>query len=120
MTTPSDRLSVLLAELRQILKEERAILLSGSPQRIAGVVQRKLVLSEMIERQCAVPGTEPPSIDVLTRLARYNRQNSVICSAMLRHLTKTIDRLRQHELHRSYRPDGTEHNPPAQYPLGAA
>jgi flagellar biosynthesis/type III secretory pathway chaperone len=120
MTTPTDNLAVLLAELEQILEEERAILLSGNPQRITGVVQRKLVLAERIERLCEVPGTEPPSIDALMRLARYNRENSVICSAILRHLTKTIDKLRRHELHRSYGPDGTEHHPPAQYPLGAA
>lgn len=120
MTTPTDRLSSLLAELRQILEEERAILLSGSPQLVAAVVQRKLVLAEMIERECGVPENEPPSMDTLNWLARYNRENSVICSAMLRHLTRTIDKLRQHELHRSYGPDGTEQIPPAQHPLGAA
>lgn len=120
MTTPIDRLSSLLAELRQILEEERAILLSGSPQRVTSVVQRKLVLAEMIERECGVPENEPPSMETLTWFARYNRENSIICSAMLRHMTRSIDKLRQHELHRSYGPDGTEQSPPAQHPLGAA
>ena len=120
MTTRTDRLSSLLAELRQILEEERAILLSGDPHRVTGVVQRKLVLADMIERECGVPENEPPSVDTLTWLARHNRENSVICSAMLRHMTRTIDKLRQHELHRSYGPDGTEQSSLAQHPLGAA
>ena len=120
MTVSSDRLSTLLAELRQILEEERTILLSGSPERITGVVARKLTLAEAIERECAVPGAVAPSIETLSWLNRYNRENSVICSAMLRHMTQTIDKLRQHELHRSYGPDGEENSPPAQNPLGAA
>ena len=120
MTTSTDRLSGLLAELRQILEEERSILLSGSPDRITGVVERKLALAEMIEQECEVPGTVPPCIETLSWLGRYNRENSVICSAMLRHLTDTVDKLRQRELHRSYGPDGTETSPPAQSPLGAA
>lgn len=120
MTTSSGELSALLAELRQILAEERGILLSGSPDRIAGVVERKLALADMIESACAAPGTTAPSIETLISLDRCNRENSVICSAMLRHLTRTVDRLRQHELHRSYGPDGAESTPPAQSPLGAA
>jgi len=120
MTTPTDSLSVLLAELSQILEEERTVLLSGRPHRITSVVQRKLALAEIIERQCELPTSEPPSTEVLVRLARYNRENAAICSAVLRHLTNTIDVLRQRELHRSYGPDGAEHNPAAQYPLGAA
>jgi flagellar biosynthesis/type III secretory pathway chaperone len=120
MTTSSDRLSTLLIELRQILEEERAVLLSGSPDRVTGVVERKLTLAEAIERECATPGAVAPSIETLTSLDRYNRENSVICTAMLRHLTQTIDKLRQYELHRSYGPDGAENNPPAQNPLGAA
>src|ERR1700687_4636178 len=118
--TTSDRLSALLADLRQILETERPILLSGSPERIAGVVERKLALAELIESECAEPGTVPPSIDTLTWLDRFNRENSVICSAILRHLTQSLDKLRQNELHRSYGPDGEENSPPDQNPLGAA
>jgi len=120
MTTRGDRLSVLLAELRQILEEERSILLSGNPERITGVVERKLLLAEMIDREAEIPGTAPPSVAILTWLDRYNRGNSAICSAMLRHMTQAIDKLRQHESHRSYGPDGAENSPPAQNPLGAA
>jgi flagellar biosynthesis/type III secretory pathway chaperone len=113
-------LAAMLSELRQILEEERAILLSGNPEQITAVETRKLTLAGAIERQCAAPGTVLPSIDTLAWLARYNRENSVICSAMLRHMTQALDKLRQHELHRSYGPDGTEQTPPAQNPLGAA
>jgi flagellar biosynthesis/type III secretory pathway chaperone len=120
MTTMTDRLAGLLAELRQILEEERAILLSGSPDRIIEVVNGKLSIAERIERECEVPGTLLPSVDTLTWLARYNRENSRICSAILQHLTKAIDTLHGHDLHRSYGPDGTEQSPSAQNPLGAA
>ena len=110
----------LLSELREILEEERRILLSGSPALIAGVVERKLRLAEAIESACMVPGAVRPGIETLISLNRYNRGNSVICSAMLRHLTRTLDRLRQGECHRSYGPDGAEHSPSAQSRLGAA
>ena len=120
MATSTNRFSALLDELREVLEEERGILLSGSPERITAVVARKLSLAERIERECTENGTTAPSIDTLTSIARYNRENSVICSAMLRHLTRSIDKLRQHELHRSYGPDGAERSPAAQHPLGAA
>ncbi|MGC2200781.1 MAG: hypothetical protein WA633_11635 [Stellaceae bacterium] len=120
MVTSIDTLSAMLAELRQILEEERSVLLSGSPERIAGVVDRKLALADMIEKESEKPGALPPSVEALSWLARYNRENSVICSALLRHLTDTVDKLRQRDLHRSYGPDGTETSPSAQNPLGAA
>jgi flagellar biosynthesis/type III secretory pathway chaperone len=120
MPKSSDRVSVLLAELRQILEEERTILLSGGAEQIGGVVERKLALAEIIESEFAAPGAIPPSVETLSWFERYNRGNSVICSAMLRHLTEAIDRLRRHELHRSYGPDGEENSPPTQNPLGAA
>jgi flagellar biosynthesis/type III secretory pathway chaperone len=116
MTTTSDRISTLLAELRQVLEEERAALLSGRPEPLSRVVERKLALAEMIEMECANPADAPPNVETL----RYNQENSIICSAMLRQMTRTIDKLRQHELHRSYGPDGAETGPPAQNPLGAA
>jgi flagellar biosynthesis/type III secretory pathway chaperone len=120
MTTSTDELSKLLAELREILEEERAILLSGSPERISGVAERKLLLADAIERKCNTPGTVPPNLETLAWLGHYNRGNSVICSAILRHLNQTIDKLRQNESHRSYGPDGAENNPAAPNPLGAA
>jgi flagellar biosynthesis/type III secretory pathway chaperone len=120
MTTTSDRISTLLAELRQVLEEERAALLSGRPEPLSRVVERKLALAEMIETECANPADAPPNVETLGWLDRYNQENSIICSAMLRQMTRTIDKLRQHELHRSYGPDGAETSPPAQNPLGAA
>jgi flagellar biosynthesis/type III secretory pathway chaperone len=118
MTTTSDRISTLLEELRQVLEEERAALLSGRPEPLSRVVERKLALAEMIEMECTA--AVPPNLETLAWLERYNQGNSIICSAMLRHMTRTIDKLRQHELHRSYRPDGAESSPSAQNPLGAA
>jgi hypothetical protein len=120
MTTTSDRISTLLAELRQVLEEERAALLSGRPKPLSRVVERKLALAEMIETECANPADPPPNVETLGWLDRYNQENSIICSAMLRQMTRTIDKLCQHELHRSYGPDGAETSPPAQNPLGAA
>ena len=120
MTTSTDELSDLLAELRQILEEERRVLLSGSPERISGVAERKLLLADAIESKCNTPGTVPPKLETLAWLDRYNRGNSVICAAVLRHLNQAIDKLRQSESHRSYGPDGAEINPPAPNPLGAA
>lgn len=120
MEASTDRLSILLAQLRELLEKEREAFLSGSPERIAALAQRKLALAEEIEREAADPGVAIPSTDTLSRLARYNRENGVICSAMLRHMTQAIDTLRRAEPHRSYRPDGSEHNPPAPHILGAA
>jgi flagellar biosynthesis/type III secretory pathway chaperone len=120
LSNSGERLSDLLAELRDLLEEERRILLSGSPERIAGIAERKLLLAETIESASKKMGTEPPSTETLAWLELYNRGNSVICGAMLRHLTRTLDKLRQREFHRSYRPDGAENSPPGQNPLGAA
>jgi flagellar biosynthesis/type III secretory pathway chaperone len=120
MTTSGEELSHLLAKLGQVLEEERRILLSGSPEDITGIVERKLLLAELIEKECEIPGIMPPDVKILTWLERYNRGNSAICSAMLRHLTRMLDTLRQYELHRSYGPDGAESSPPSQNPLGAA
>jgi flagellar biosynthesis/type III secretory pathway chaperone len=120
MNAPPNPLAALLAELRVLLEREREAFLSGSPERIAAVAQRKLALAELIEREAALPEAIAPSADALTALARYNRENGVICAAMLRHMTQALDKLRRSEPHRSYRPDGSEHTPPAPHPLGAA
>jgi flagellar biosynthesis/type III secretory pathway chaperone len=120
MSNLARTLSDLLSELREILEEERRILLSGGPARIAGVVERKLRLAEAIEAAYRVPGAIPPSVETVISLDRYNRGNSIICSAMLRNLMRILDQLRQRECHRSYGPDGAEHSPPAPSRLGAA
>lgn len=120
MEAPTDRLCALVAELRDLLEEERAAFLAGSPERIAALAHRKLVLAEEIESEAALPGAVAPSAEALARIARANQENGVICSAMLRHMRQAIDRLRRAEPHRSYRPDGSEHNPPAPHDLGAA
>jgi flagellar biosynthesis/type III secretory pathway chaperone len=120
MAMSGDNLSLLLTELQQVLDEERAILLSGKPERMNAVVARKLVLAQQIEHACGIPGTLQPDAMTLARLSRNNRENSVICSAILQHLTNAIDRLSRHELHRSYGPDGTEQSTSAQNRLGAA
>jgi flagellar biosynthesis/type III secretory pathway chaperone len=120
MSASTNRLPALLDELRDVLEEERRTLLNGSAERINAVTQRKLALADIIEQEVAIPGTPFPNIEALTRLARYNRENAVICSAMLRHLTAALDRLRRHDLHRSYNSDGSEQRPPARHALGAA
>jgi hypothetical protein len=120
MTTPSEPLAGLMAELQALLEEERDVLLAGNPELITAVAQRKLILGDRIEKETAVPGAPLPSVEMLTALARYNRQNAVICSAMLRHMTEAIDKLRRHEPHRSYKPDGSETSQPARHTLGAA
>jgi len=120
MTASNDRLSALLAELRQLLEEERSALLSGVPARITAAAKHKLDLAEKIERECDAVAAAPANVGILTWLARYNRENSVICSAMLQHMTRAIDKLRRNEPHRSYGPDGAEHSATAQRPLGAA
>ena len=120
MTVPSEPLAALLTELRALLEQERAAFLSGSPERIAAVAQQKLALAERIEGAAALPEAIAANADALSQLARYNRENGVICAAMLRHMRQAIDTLRRREPHRSYRPDGTEHNPPEEHSLGAA
>lgn len=119
-TTPGDPLPALLEELREVLEEERRTLVSGSAAAITAVTQKKLALAETIEQEVTVPGTPLPSIETLTRLARYNRENEIICGAMLRHLTAALDRLRRIDLHRSYNSDGSEQRPAARHALGAA
>lgn len=120
MSAPSRGLASLLDELRRVLEEERGILLSGVPARLQQVTTQKHALAEAIE-DATRPGTTPlPDLHLLKTLARYNRENSVICHAILRHMTAALDRLRQNELHRSYRADGTEQNPPSGRLVGAA
>jgi len=116
----SESLSGLLEELREALEEERAALLSGQPIQIDAATQRKLEIAARIEQ--ATDGRTPKAdARVLQKLARYNRDNSVICSAVLHHMTAAIDRLRQYDPHRSYRADGSTASPPLQQRLvGAA
>jgi hypothetical protein len=120
MDLAMNELFLMFAELQQLLEEERAALLGGSPDRIIAAAERKRALADQIEAQAAQPETPPPSAEALARVARYNRDNSVICSAMLRHLTQALDKLHRSEPHRSYRPDGSERNLPARHSLGAA
>lgn len=111
--------SALIAELQLLLEEERNILLSGSAERLTNVVARKLMVAEKLENEHQ-RSLSAPSAEALIALDRYNRGNSIICSAMIRHLTQTNDRLRQRECHRSYQPDGAENAPATPNPLGAA
>jgi flagellar biosynthesis/type III secretory pathway chaperone len=115
-----DTLAALLDELRAVLEEERRTLLAGRPERIDAVTRRKLALAERLERHDALAGAAAPDLAELSALARYNRENSVICGAMLRYLTEAVDRLRQLDLHRSYNPDGSEARRSAKQALGAA
>ncbi|MGH6989196.1 MAG: hypothetical protein ACREFD_02230 [Stellaceae bacterium] len=116
----SNSLPDLLQDLRAALEAERKALLSGNPARVDAAVACKLALADAVER--ATPaGLRPEVADrTLMELARYNRENHVICSAILRHVTAALDRLRQREPHRSYGPDGSEQNPPNQRFVGAA
>ena len=112
----------LVEELRDLLIEERGALLSGRPERITELALRKLVLAEQIE---AIWGAADLSVGsaaaaAIAALDRYNRENSIICAAMLRHLRGALDVLRRHELHRSYTSDGSERSPTASQALGAA
>jgi flagellar biosynthesis/type III secretory pathway chaperone len=109
----------LVGELRELLETERRALLSGSAEAINGIAQRKILLADLIECATAA-GTGRPGADSLVALARYNQENGIICTAMLRHLTAAIDRLRRHDPHRSYTADGKEHSCSAQHALGAA
>jgi hypothetical protein len=120
MAGETSPLAALLEELRLALQDERMALLSGQPARVDAAVARKLVLAEAIER--ATPPDDRPSADhrTLVDLARYNRENHVICGAILRHVTAALDRLRQREPHRSYGPNGSERSPPSQRLVGAA
>lgn len=120
MATSEEKISELLAMLRQVLEDERSALLAGSPERIASVVERKLALAERIANECLLPEALRASADTVRQLDRYNRGNGAICSVMLRHLTQAVDHLHRRELHRSYGPDGAESRPPTQNPLGAA
>ncbi len=108
----------LIEHLRELLAEERRALLSGNPDLIMQVVQRKLAAAEVLERAAAMP----VSLELLAALDRYNRENAIICGTMLRHLTDALDTLRHHSgLHRSYRLDGSEeHATSAPQTLGAA
>ena len=115
-----DALGLLLDDLRHVLEEERRTLLSGAPTRLDTVTQHKLALADAIERLTEAGATARTDIGALTALARYNRENSVICTAILRHMTGALDRLRQRDPHRSYRADGSEQNPPSQRLVGAA
>jgi flagellar biosynthesis/type III secretory pathway chaperone len=121
MAVPQDaKLTDLLDDLRRVLEEERSTLLSGMPARLQVVTQRKLDLADAIE-QATRPGSSAlADLNQLKALARYNRENSVICTAILRHMTSALDRLRQSDPHRSYRADGSEHNPPGGRLVGAA
>ena len=118
MLNSAEPLAELLSALRHLLEEERSVLLSGCPERLAGVVERKLRLAETIEHQCETP--HAAYREEILWLAGYNRGNAVICSAVLRQLTRTLDALRRRELHRSYCPDGAEASRSAQHPLGVA
>lgn len=120
MTTEKPSFAALLAALEQLLEEERAILLSGAPEQIDAITQRKLALAQEIERRRAERRGGTAEIDTLSNIARLSRQNFVVCSTMLRHMTAVLDKLRRHAPHRSYRPDGTESDTPSQRPLGAA
>jgi flagellar biosynthesis/type III secretory pathway chaperone len=120
MENPPSHLIGLVDQLRAVLEEERRALLSGTAEAIGAITQRKMVLADMLEQATVVPGVSRPSPDWLIPLMRYNQENAVICDAMLRHLTASIDKLRRRDPHRSYRSDGTEHSSSAQHALGAA
>ncbi|HXE16612.1 MAG TPA: hypothetical protein VN632_05255 [Stellaceae bacterium] len=113
------RLATLLDDLKAVLEEERRTLLSGMPAKLSVVTQRKLDLADAIEHETQ-PGAAAADLTQLRALARYNRENSVICGAILRHMTGALDRLRQHDPHRSYREDGSEQSPPSGRLVGAA
>ncbi|HXP31688.1 MAG TPA: hypothetical protein VN832_11395 [Stellaceae bacterium] len=117
MTAGAMKFSDLLEALGQALDEERSILLAGNSEQITAIARRKMALAEAIDGH---GGGAMPARDEVARLARLNRENSIICAAMLRHLTGALDKLCQRDPHRSYGPDGAEQSPPSQRPLGAA
>jgi flagellar biosynthesis/type III secretory pathway chaperone len=120
MQQSNDQLGALLRELERVLKEERGILLSGHPERLASAVERKLQLAQQLELACAEAGGRRPGREAMRHLDQLNRGNAVICAAVLRQLTHTLDRLRRGDCHRSYRADGGERSPSAAGRLGAA
>jgi flagellar biosynthesis/type III secretory pathway chaperone len=117
---PSHHLDELIDELRDVLQRERQALLSGTPEAISAITHHKILVADMIEQATLMPGTSRPDPAFLRALVRYNQENAVICTAMLRHLTAAIDRLHRQDPHRSYRADGSEHSRSAQHALGAA
>lgn len=118
--TPPRGLAAVLDELRRVLEDEREILLSGFPARLEEVIQHKHALADAIEDMTRPGTTLLLDLHQLQALARYNRENSIICNAILRHMTAALDRLRQNDPHRSYRADGSEQNPPSGRLVGAA
>lgn len=116
-----DRLLMMFAQLQELLEEERGALLAGEPERITAIALQKRALADAIEAEAAAQSlNEQPDREQLRRLARYNRENSVICSAMLRHMIEAIDKLHRYEPHRSYRADGSERAQTVRNTLGAA
>jgi flagellar biosynthesis/type III secretory pathway chaperone len=113
-------LDALIHELAEALAQERQALLSGTPAAIHAATEHKMRVAEQLDRASLAPGAVRPDPATLQPLARYNQENAFICDAMLRHLTAAIDRLRQQDPHRSYRPDGSEQSRSAQHALGAA
>ncbi len=77
MADASNTISALIAELQQLLEEERNILLSGSPGQITGVVARKLVVAEKIDTECQKSASAEVDAEALIALDRYNRGNSI-------------------------------------------
>jgi hypothetical protein len=120
MANTDDHLIELIDELRDVLEEERRALLGGTAEAINAATQRKTIIADQIEQASFAVGAARPDRDTLITLAHYNRENAVICAAMLRHLTGAIDRLRRQAPHRSYKPDGSEQNRSLQHALGAA
>lgn len=113
-------LPMLLDAMHRVLDEERTALLSGSPDQITAATQRKLALADRIERECPAPPASQSERDRIAELARYNRENAMICSAMLTHMTAALDKLRGHDPHRSYAADGNDRTPAAPNVLGSA
>lgn len=120
MSVTSEDRDELIEPLREALVAERRALLSGSAEAIMAAASHKTSVAERIERATRAGIRVPPDPEGLQSLARYNQENAIICDTMLRHLTAAIDRLRRHDPHRSYGPDGSEHSAPAQHALGSA
>jgi flagellar biosynthesis/type III secretory pathway chaperone len=116
----AEQLAELIDDLRDVLEDERQALLSGTAEAINSATQRKIAVAERIEQAITVLGAPRPNAALLVPLLRYNRENAVICSTMLRHLTAAIDRLRRQDPHRSYTADGGELTRSSRHALGAA